>query len=84
VTTHLWWNGYDHSTGETEEEARRWMMQETRMSEEDCEGEGWQQVPDDELMRDEAGVIAEPRETAREMAEAMLADHPLRAQESLP
>ena len=80
MTTHLWWNGYDHATGETEAEAQRWMMQVTGESAENCEGDGWVMVPDGELMRDEAGVVAEPRETAAEMAAAMLAEHPLRAE----
>jgi hypothetical protein len=79
MATHLWFNGYDHAAGETEEDARRWMMQETRMSAEDCEGDGWRMVPDDEMMCDEAGVVSEPHETAREFAESMLAAHPLRS-----
>jgi hypothetical protein len=79
MATHLWWNGYDHATGETETEALRWMMQETGESAENCAGDGWVQVPDDELMRDEAGAISEPHETAVEVAASMLAEHPLRA-----
>ena len=50
---HLWWNGYDHAPGATAEDANRWLMGESGCSAEECEGDGWVQVQDDERIHEE-------------------------------
>ena len=75
MSTHLWWNGYDHSYGATEEEAVANYMKATGCTADEAEGDGWVQVEDDQQIYDE-GVRddGEPQatgETARQYAEAM-------------
>lgn len=53
---HLWWNGYDHAPGATAEDAVRWLMARSGCPEEDCQGEGWDPIPDNALMRDDSGA----------------------------
>lgn len=72
---HLFWNGYDHAPGRTAEEAQQWLFQESGC---DSEGDGWQELPDDEYMRDEGGDITIPSQTCAQCAAAMLARSPLR------
>jgi hypothetical protein len=80
---HLWFNGYDHSIGATEDEARRWLSAECGMPVEECDGEGWVEVPDGEVMLDEDGKPERNEdgtltgETALDVARVMLARRPI-------
>ena len=67
---HLWFNGEDHSYGETGEEASRNAQAMWGLSAEEADGDGWVMVPDDELITDEDGARCG---TAKERAESMAA-----------
>ncbi len=76
--THLWWNGYEHSHGETEEEASLNYQHLLGCSADDAEGDGWQMVPDDALMADEEacnpdGTCRTTGETAAQYAKSLAA-----------
>ncbi len=78
MNVHLWWNGYEHSVGVTEEDASRWLQTQSGEAAEECEGDGWQMVPDDVYMYDEENTGPDGRcvptgETAQQYAESMLA-----------
>jgi hypothetical protein len=72
---HLWWNGYDHAPGATAEDARRWLAAEYQTTEDEAEGDGWQMVPDDAVMKDEDEPNA-PRETAEQFARFLASKPP--------
>ncbi|MBN1441678.1 MAG: hypothetical protein JXA90_03165 [Planctomycetes bacterium] len=76
-TVHLWFNGYDLAPGRTEDEALRWLMQESGEDADSCDGDGWRQWPDDEYLRDEDGSIPIPAETCAQMAQRMIDRWPL-------
>ncbi len=71
-TVHLWFNGYDLAPGRTEDEALRWLMQETGEDADNCDGDGWRQWPDDEYLHDEDGSIPIPAQTCAQVAREML------------
>ena len=78
---HLWWDGEgDLAPGRTAEEARLWMIQQSGLDADDVvPAEDWDQMPDDEYLRDEDGSIPIPAETCAQVAQAMIASMPLRS-----
>jgi hypothetical protein len=70
MANHLWWNGYDHSFGETAEEASKNYQRMVQCDADEAEGDGWVGLADDTKLKVEE-TNEESGETAAEYAEQL-------------